>query len=391
MDSSSVIDPKPLRLALIGAGTFARTAHFSALSELQKKNLVNVRLVWSRSAKSAIELARRYGPHVVAECAEHSPVDQSSDVEGNRIVTKPDLEMSSDASLSAQTILEKYRSEIDAAIIAVPIPQNAAFTKIALRQGLHVFCEKPIAHDISTAMSLLADPPFPPSSAIHAVGENFRFECAFKHASKLASQCGRIIALHLNAQTPMPQGSRYAYGWRLNLQNMGILVDGFVHHVAGLRVLAASDVSQVYAHCSSNADHFSGADTASAILTFENGLRASVFVTYACSNFSWKLSVVGTNGDVTIARCPGKPGYRVIHHGPDDMQSDEHIPFTGIENEFAAFVESCCSKTVHPDLDARVAVNDLATVQCMFQSSEENRPINVPSLHMSYPTTAHSS
>lgn len=368
---SSESDGKmPLRLALIGAGTFASTAHFSVLSELQSRNLVQVRVVWSRRASSASALATRYGSHVSAEHAEfvETPTDHEEHVHIDDHC----------ALASAKATLRKYRTEIDAVIIAVPIPQNSAFTKLAIREGLHTLCEKPLAHDIQTATSLLTDPEIAVSPALHAVGENFRFEPAFLRAKQLAKSCGQVIALRLVAQMPMPLGSRYAQGWRLKLPHAGILVDGFVHQIAALRTLAESDVSVVDARCTSHAAHFEGTDTVSATLIFDNDLRASIFATYASAVFRWELAIVGTLADVVLTRLPGKPGYQISLQSTEGAQSDEFLPFAGIDEEFASFVESCSSCILHPYLHARAAFNDLATVQSMFQSSEENRSAQVP-------------
>lgn len=359
----------PLRLALIGAGTFASTAHFSVLSNLQSKNLVQVRLVWSRHAASASSLAARYGSHVSAQ---HVETLRASPEFNER----PDIDDHT-ALASAKATLRKYRSEIDAVVVAVPIPQNAAYTKLALGEGLHTLCEKPVAHDLQTAIYLLTDPVVKVSPALHAVGENFRFEPAFLRAKQLAKSCGNVIALRLLAQMPMPTGSRYAQGWRLELPDAGILVDGFVHQIAALRMLAESDVNNVDARCTSHASHFSGADTVSATLIFENNLRASVFATYASAVFRWELAIVGTHADVILNRLSGKPGYQISLQNMEGIQSDEFIPFAGIEEEFAAFVESCSSGILHPHLHARAAFNDLATVHAMFRSSEENLPMKV--------------
>lgn len=368
--SSKASGNTPLRLALIGAGMFASTGHFSVLSELQSKNVVQVRVVWSRRASSASELAARYGSHVSVQHAESTGIDHDCK-------KHPDIDDHS-ALASAKETLRKYRTEIDAVVIAVPIPQNAAYTKLALGEGLHTLCEKPLAHDIQTAISLLTDPEISASPALHAVGENFRFEPAFLRAKQLAKSCGQVIALRLIAQMPMPSGSRYARGWRLQLPHAGILVDGFVHQIAALRTLAGSDVKFVDARCASHAAHFAGTDTVSATLIFDNDIRASVFATYASAVFRWELAFVGTLADIILKRLPGKPGYQISLQNMEGVQSDEFLPFAGIDEEFVAFVESCSSRVLHPHLHAHAAFNDLATVHSMFQSSEENHPVQVP-------------
>lgn len=361
----------PLRLALLGAGTFAKSAHFPIWSSLQSTGRVRVRLVWSRRAAPAGTLAARYGSDVVAA---HAEDDESAAKQRGAKVE--DGGEDSRVIASAREALQRYRDELDAVVLCVPIPDNASFTRVALSLGLHVLCEKPLAHTLSEAEALLRDAP---PTAIHAIAENFRYESVYHVArAQIPSICGSIVALRLTAQMPMPSGSRYAFGWRLKLPDAGILTDGFVHNIAALRLLADADVKTVSAYCASNSSHFVGCDTATAHFTFENDIPASVFVTFAGAVFFWELAVVGIDGDIVIQRIAGKSGYRLLTKKKDKILSDEVMPFCGIEREFDAFVKSCQTGKLAIGLSAKTAFNDMATIHSMFKSSKERCPVTVP-------------
>lgn len=357
----------PLRLALCGAGTFAVSTHLPILSSLQKVDRVKVKLVWSRRCSSASALAEKYGPDV-------------------HFAGGDDTSSEDEAQLSsAVAALQKHRQDLDGVILCVPIPQNASFARAVLELGLHVLCEKPLAHDITSATSLLQfyesinDNKPISEKTFYAVAENFRFEEALIRArDMIPSICGRLIALSLHAQTPMPAGSRYGRGWRLQLPGAGILTDGFVHTVAGLRLLAQSDVTSVSASCKSNASHFEGSDTSTAHMTFGNGTMASVFVSFATGVFCWELTAVGEVGDIIIRRVPGKPGYALITRNKDGTSSEEFVPFYGIDREFDAFITSCQTASFDERLSASAAFNDIATVHCMYESSTQGRILTVP-------------
>lgn len=362
----------PLRLALCGAGTFATSTHFPILSSLQDAGRVKVNLVWSRHSTSASALAAKYGTDVAIAHAESTVIGDGS----------PDtVEL-----LSAISALEQHRRDLDAVILCVPIPQNASFAQAALSLGLHVLCEKPLAHDIPAANSLLQfyykinNSKTPVSDmTLFGVAENFRFEEAYIRArDMIPSTCGRLLGLTLHAQTPMLAGSRYAFGWRLKLPGPGILADGFVHTVAGLRMLAKSDVATVSASCVTNASHFHGADTSSAVMTFLNGTTASIFVSFAAGVFHWELTAVGEIGDVILRRVPGKPGYALVTRNKQGETSEDFVKFSGIDREFDAFVTSCQKGSIDEKLCASAAFNDIATVHCMHESSSEHRIVNVP-------------
>lgn len=375
-------EAKPVHLALLGAGKFAKSAHFSVLSPLQKAGRIKVELVWSRRRESATSLAEQYGDHVTAAYfAGSTPVHDKNDVSdvdgasGFKYGAKVDEAVLA----SAHEALKAHRERITAVVLCVPIPQNAAFSSLVLDLGLHVLCEKPISHDIPSALKLLEHQSSTPSIH-HAIAENFRFERAFQIArSRISTVCQQVIAFRLTAQTPMPAGSPYAFGWRLKIPGAGMLTDGFVHQVAALRYLASSDVNTVSANCLRKGSHFAGCDTAVVNMQFCNGLVANVFVTLASSVFEWELVIVGVHGDVILRRKKGEAGYYVGERKGVDDEVIEFMPFCGLEAEFGAFITSCQTGVLDDALQARVAFNDMATVHSMFQSSEEQgRPIAVP-------------
>lgn len=181
----------------------------------------------------------------------------------------------------------------------------------------------------------------------------------------------------------MPPGSRYAKGWRLTLPDAGVLLDGIVHHIAGMRVLLEANVKTVMARCSRKGDTFAGCDTVSGTLTFSNNISASILVTYVSSTFLWELQVIGTDGDIIIRRRSDHPGYILSLLTPTNSavsNKEMEIPFNGLDAEFEAFVDSCNTAMVHPDLDAHMAFNDLATVEALFESSQKGRLVTVKSL-----------
>lgn len=149
-------------------------------------------------------------------------------------------------------------------------------------------------------------------TAIYAIGENFRFERVFERVRSMphSQEGNEAVNLTLSVQAPMPDGSRYVFGWRLNQPaDAGILTDGFVHAVAGLRVVANSDASSVFATCSWHAAHFEkGCNTATDTFKFANGVPVSVFVSYACAAIECRLVTIGSKRDIIVERIKGKPG-----------------------------------------------------------------------------------
>lgn len=347
----------PLRIALLGAGTFATSAHHAALTSLIAASRIEIVLVWSRSASPAEKLAASYSSTIpfYYQLASHST-----------------------ALHSAAAAIDQHKASLDAVIIALPPGVQEEFAALAIHNRLHVMLEKPLALHMAGARKLL-------SSAVEgnvlALAENYRFEPVLLHAHELVKEvCGGVVAARIAVHSPMKEGSRYGRGWRLQMDGPGILLDGCVHHIASLRVVLGCDVERVNATLSRRAGWFKGNDTVTADMGMANGVDVSVFVTYAGNTFMWELRVVGKEGDVVVERLPGKPGYRVstVRMGQNGQEiSAKEMPFGGIDGEFDAFVESCVHRKVHPELDARKGFNDVTTVFAMFESSEKKAQVVV--------------
>lgn len=349
----------PVRLALLGAGEFARDMHAPALQAQVSAGRAEVVAVWSRTRASAAALAAAYGARV-AVCDGDSHPDP----------------------------VDAARGRADAVVLALPIALLACTAESALRAGLHVLSEKPVAMSTDVADGVFryvaaARPAMP----VYAVAENLRFEKAVRRAAELVRErCGKVIGLHLVAQYPVKEDSKYVCDWRLQpAYNGGWLLDGGVHVIAAMRVLLGADVTAVCARASGKSEFLPPPDTVTASLEFASTggepIHGSMFLSYCTATFLWEMRVVGAKGDVMLARLQGKLEYRLSTYGPE--KSDvEHVelPFTGIDEEFEQFVISCQTGKVHPDLDARAAYNDLATIEAMLQSASSGQLVTVKQL-----------
>ena len=127
---------------------------------------------------------------------------------------------------------------IEAVDIVLPIPVLPGVVRQALEAGKHVLSEKPIAPTVAEGKALVAHSrSF--ADQVWMVGENWRYEGAFQAAAEAirAGRIGRPVFCDVSLQLPIKaeyQGS----SWRNSgAFPGGYLLDGGVHHVAGLRVL----------------------------------------------------------------------------------------------------------------------------------------------------------
>lgn len=350
----------PVQLALLGAGIFASSIHKTALLALEDAGRVQINLVWSRSRDRAQTLAREYGPDVPFAFFDTSGPHQS-------------------AIESARAALRRHHGDLDAVVIALPVPDQAPFAQMALEERMHVLQEKPLAENTSSAHAVLLQAR--KSKLVYGVAENFRFEPIFRLINAhIDDVCGTVISIRLSMATPMRKGTKYGRGWRLHMPGVGILLDGIVHHIAGMRATLASDVARVCATCHRRGDVFDGCDTVSASLQFANGVPGTIDATYVGSTFFWQMRLVGEKGDIVAERNQEKPGYKMWFVKPPPappISGLKELPFTGIEAEFEAFIDSCIIERVYPDLDAHLAFNDMAAVLAMYESSQTRKWVSV--------------
>lgn len=233
-----------IRLALIGAGIFARDVHVPALHGLD--DTFEVVAVYSRSQANAVTLASQLPGQIEA----------TSDL----------------PALLA-------RDDIEAVDIILPIEVMPSVVERALRSGKHVISEKPIASTVVTGRRLL-DLYRQNSGQIWAVGENWRYEEAFERAAAIihGGEIGRPLLCHWVVYNPIhPDNKYYATPWRRSGDFPGgFLLDVGVHHIAVLRWLLG-EISQVSAVTRQIRADLPPADVLSATLQFESGLTASTW------------------------------------------------------------------------------------------------------------------
>jgi predicted dehydrogenase len=137
------------------------------------------------------------------------------------------------------------RDDIDAVIIALPIPTQPEIIKKCLEAGKHVLSEKPIGPDVASAKSLIEtyESTYASKNLHWRVAENFAHEPSVIRASELIKSgkgpLGPVLYYDVKTVNHVKAGSKYhATEWRTVPQYQGgFLLDGGVHAVAALRVV----------------------------------------------------------------------------------------------------------------------------------------------------------
>ena len=322
----------PIRLALLGAGIFARDAHVPSLLNLRDR--FEIVAVYSQHGQRATVLAGSLP----------TPADATADLDG----------------LLA-------RDDIEAVDIVLPIDIQPVIVAQALSAGKHVISEKPAAPDVATGRQLRAH------YARHAdrvwmVGENYRYEPAFLAARDCIARgdIGRPLLLNWTQHTAFrPGGTKYyETTWRReNRFPGGLIMDGGVHHTAALRLLLG-EIASLSAVGTQMQPDLPPADTLSASILFESGTVGSYTVTYATgSPWSRALHIAGDEGALSV-----EPGRVEITRGNETRLID--LPaHQGVQNELAAFAAAIREGQPHANLPEE-GIQDVAVIEAILRAAE---------------------
>lgn len=333
----------PIRIGLIGAGIFTRDAHLPALLALQDR--FHIVSIYSRTKDRAAERA--------AQCAAAlpHPVEATDDLAG---------------------LLG--RADIEAVAVVLPIDHLADTVDAALSAGKHVISEKPIAPTREAAEHLIARYADHPDQ-VWMVGENWRYEAAFEQAAWVVHTggIGRVHTVNWTIHIAMlpDQNKYYATEWRRAGTFMGgFLLDGGVHHIAALRLIAG-EIEAVAAFGASFRPDLPPADTLTAALRFASGAVGSYTVTFATA-FNGPhpdLVVVGENGVLTA----GRTRWAVT---TPDSSTAQSVTSAAVEREYVAFADAIRRGMPHRNTP-QSALTDLRVVEAMLHSWETGKVITL--------------
>ncbi len=328
---------RPIRLALLGAGIFARDAHLPALQGLE--DVFEVTAIWSRSEGSARALAERV----------NHPVTLYTDMEA--LLASPDIE---------------------AVDVILPIGVQPVVIAAALAAGKHVLSEKPMAPDVATGRQLLEVYARYPG-LIWDVAENWRYSPAIMRSAELiaSQEIGRAYLLNWALHIPVTTENKYYHtSWRRDGSFPGgFLLDAGVHHMAALRMLLG-EVTEVSAMISSVREDLPPADTLTATLRFASGALANYTVTYAART-AWPdpITVVGDAGalQITVAE-------KVEFFHGDTVRVLEPAGPDSISAEMGAFAAAIRGRGVRRNTPQE-ALRDVALMEALLQSAERGTKV----------------
>jgi myo-inositol 2-dehydrogenase/D-chiro-inositol 1-dehydrogenase len=204
------------------------------------------------------------------------------------------------ADFNIPTVSQDHRvimdnPDIEAVVICSSTDTHARLIEEAAAAGKHIFCEKPIDHDLARIDRALAA--VDKAGVKLQIGFNRRFDPNFKRVHDLvrAGQIGEPHILRITSRDPAPPPIAYIK------VSGGIFLDMTIHDFDMARYLIGSEVEEVYVAGGVLVDPAIGEagdiDTALITLCFENGVIGTIDNSRrAIYGYDQRVEVFGSEG-----------------------------------------------------------------------------------------------
>lgn len=187
---------------------------------------------------------------------------------------------------------------IDAVAICSSTDTHAQIISEAAAAGKHIFCEKPIAHDLTRIDAALEA--VRKARVKLQIGFNRRFDASFRKVRQMVAEgkIGEPHILRITSRDPAPPPIAY-----IQLSG-GMFLDMTIHDFDMARYLIGSEVVEVYATAGVMVNPAIGAagdvDTALITLRFENGAIGTIDNSrQAVYGYDQRVEVFGSAGMVS--------------------------------------------------------------------------------------------
>ena len=273
--------------------------------------------------------------------------------------------------------------EIDAVLICTSTDTHSPISIEAIRAGKHVFCEKPIDHDIQKIKNVMEE--LEKSNVKNQVGFNRRFDHNFM-AAKEAVESGKIGDMNIIKITSRdPEAPPVSY---VKVSG-GMFLDMTIHDFDMVRFLSGSEVEEVYAMGAVlvNEEIGKAGDIDTAIITMKlaNGALAVIDNSReACYGYDQRAEVFGSKGCIQIGNDANSTA---VLRNKDGVKADKPLYFflqrymMAYANEISQFVEAIVNDTEVP-VSVVDGLNPVLIGLAAQKSLREQRPVKISEIEV---------
>ena len=236
----------------------------------------------------------------------------AASLEGVRLAAVADVVPEAARALADETGAEALdtesllaRDDVEAVLVTTPPDTHVEVIVAAAEAGKHVFCEKPLAHDVAEARRALEA--CEGADVLLQIGYNRRFDPSFRAVGERvhAGEIGTPWLVRISSRDPEPPPAAY-----LPLSG-GLFLDTTSHDFDLARYVLGSEITHVAVLAASlvdpNAAELGDVDTAVLSLRFANGAFGAIDnCRRSTYGYDQRLEVHGSGG---LARADNKPAH----------------------------------------------------------------------------------
>lgn len=242
-------------------------------------------------------------------------------------------------SLGVTKVYEDYKKiledkDIDAVFICASTDMHSPISIEAAKAGKHIFCEKPIDHDLTKIDEVLAA--VKEAGVKYQVGFNRRFDRNFKHVREVVKNggVGDVHIVKVTSRDPQAPSASYA------ATSGGIFVDMTIHDFDMVRYLTGSEVTEVSVFGTCLVDPAIGeagdVDTCIINMRFANGALGVIDNSrQAVYGYDQRIEVFGSKGCITA---DNEKANNTMLYTADGVTSEKPLWFF-LERYNEAFIE----------------------------------------------------
>jgi myo-inositol 2-dehydrogenase/D-chiro-inositol 1-dehydrogenase len=247
--------------------------------------------------------------------------------------------------------------DIEAVVVCSSTDTHARMIEEAAGAGKHIFCEKPIAHDLGEIDQALAA--VDKAGVKLQIGFNRRFDPNFRRVRELVAtgKIGQPHILRITSRDPAPPPIEYIK------VSGGIFLDMTIHDFDMARYLIGSEVEEVYVAAGVMVDPAIGAagdvDTAVITLRFKNGVIGTIDNSrQAAYGYDQRVEVFGSGGAVSADN--NYPNTAIVSDGQsvafiECVQQDETPPVTGVDGRVPVVMGYAAHKSYEENRPVRLS------------------------------------
>jgi len=329
-----------MKIGIIGCGIITQEAHVPALVEL--KDIIEVTALCNHSRPKAEQTAMLLG--------------------------KPSLPIYADWK---QMFLAE--TELEAVLVALPIPMNYPVSRECIEAGLSVLCEKPAGINSAEAVKTLELNK--PGGPVFMTAENYHYSPSVRKTVKLIQEglIGTVHSIQWNVMQFMRVDNKFNKTvWRShNEYPGGYVMDGGVHFVHAVQQIAGP-VTRVYGRTRQINPGLGSSDMGFALMTHESGTVTSLNMGWQHAGPEAPLLIYGTRGSLVLR---SNAIFHVAANGAEtEIPLEAADTFTEEWKDFHRVVTT----GTPPRMAQEEAVRDVRVIEAIVQSQIEGGEVQIP-------------